>query len=213
MALRLGTENKRQVYMVIGLFGLIAVLGVREIYSGMGTSSTPSSVSSDGVTAQRTSYSSNAHTGGASAVTGAHNSKEAIAQKLGNDGIDVTMHLEALAQSEQVDYSGTGRNIFSPESVPVKIDTPIAPPRPAEAVVVAPPAPVKPAAIELKYLGYSQTEDKVLQAVLVHGEDIFMAKTGDIVSHRYKVGAIQAVSVQVTDLTRNYTQTIAAPPN
>jgi hypothetical protein len=38
---------------------------------------------------------------------------------------------------------------------------------------------------------------------------MFMAKTGDIMFHRFRVGLIQPTSVQVTDLTRNLTQNIA----
>ncbi len=131
-----------------------------------------------------------------------------LARQLGNVAPDISLHLDTLADTELVEYSGMGRNIFSAESEPVHVEAPIAPARPVAATLITPPPPPKPPAIALKYLGYSQTKDSVFQALLVHGDDIFIAKTGEIVSHHYKVGFIQPASVQVTDLTRNITQTL-----
>ena len=64
-----------------------------------------------------------------------------------------------LARSERADYPDAGRDIFSLEAAPVQIETPIAPPR--AAVLPPPPEPSKPPAIDVRYLGYTQTEDKV----------------------------------------------------
>ena len=194
MAIALGTENKRQVQLAVALgIALVAVAGY-EIYSSMGKSPSPSP-------AVRPIANPTLH-----AVTPPVPS----AKKSSRSRLDPVLRIDQLSRSETVEYSGTGRDVFSPVAEPVVIESNLASGRADQ--VVTPPEPVeppKPPSMDLKYLGYTQTKDKTLTALFTHGDDIFMAKTGDIMFHRFRVGVILPASVQVTDLTHNYTQSIS----
>jgi hypothetical protein len=202
MALALGTENKRQVILVVVLFAVVLGAGGWELYRNFSGPSTPARPAAAPAPLRNLPTAANA-------TPAAGNE----AQKLTNGGIDPSLHFDKLAQSEDVEYSGTGRNIFSAESAPISIPKPLASGRPgpggsgAVAQNAPPPAP-KPPAIDLRYFGYSEDKNKILKAFFSHGDDIFMANTGDIVDHRYKVGIIRPASVEVTDLAYNNTQTL-----
>jgi hypothetical protein len=187
MALALGTENKKQVYLLIGLAVVIVAVAAYEL---IGMFSSPSASPVVMRPATTTSPAGPA------------------AAKLSNAGIDPALHLDKLAMSEDVVYSGTGRNIFSAESAPVAIPVPIKSPRIEQPAVAVAPGPPQPPPIDLKYFGYTETKDKTLQAFLTHGDDVFMAKPGDVVDHRYKVLSIMRGNVQITDLAYNNTQTV-----
>jgi hypothetical protein len=207
MALKLGTENKRQVYIASGLFAVVLIGGIYEISTYFGGSPTPTPKPVPAQTA-----TTGNRPGGKPGTQGAD------ALKLTNAGLDPTLHFDKLAESEDVEYEGTGRNIFSADSAPVKIEPQIASARPGPGgpTVVAqnlPPPPPKAPPIDLKYFGYAQARDKSLKAFFVHGEDIFVARTGEIVDHRYKVGAILPASVEVTDLGYNNTETLQMTKN
>jgi hypothetical protein len=211
MALRLGTENKRQVIIVAVLFVVIVIIACYELFGSSGGASTPIPV--------QPAAGANAHPAAATqSATAGQNSQGPEAEKLSNEGLDPTVHFDKLAETEDVEYSGSGRNIFSADSAPATIENLVKGPRATQAAVVVPagPAPYvppKPPAIDLKYFGYTQAKDKTIKAFLIHGEDIFMARTGEIVDHRYRVGAILPASIQITDLGYNNTQSLPLSAN
>jgi len=217
MAMRLGTEKKWQVYLLIGLGVVFVCVGGYELENVFGGSSAPPPAA----TAPRLSSIPPGAAKVTAATTTVSLSGGAQAQKLSNAGIDPALHLDKLALTEGVEYEGTGRSIFSAESAQPVIETPVKSAREQQAaaalaaVNAVPAGPVipKPPAIDLKYFGYTQNKDKSVQAFFVHGEDIFVAHTGEIVDHRYKVGSILPTSVQVTDLGYNNTQSLPYQPN
>ena len=212
MALKLGTENKRQVYLATALITIVVLAGGYELYDNFSTPA-PRPIPIRPVPVQP---APGAQPAAGTPLTTVSLVSGAEAQKLTNDGLDPTLHLERLAESEDVEYAGTGRNIFSADSAPVVIDKPIGPARPLGPIVTLPPQPPGPPKappIDLKYFGYTQARAKSLKAFFVHGDDVFMAKTGEIVDHRYKVGTIAPTNVQVTDLSYNNMQTLTMQPN
>ncbi len=121
MAIPLGTENKRQVYMVAGLFALVAIIGGYELYDNFGGSSAPTTpppvVKPAAQPAAAGAYPASAAT---------PNATSGDAERLTSFDLDPTVHFARLAESEDVEYAGTGRNIFSAESAPAKIEEQVA---------------------------------------------------------------------------------------
>ena len=201
--MKAGTEDKKKIAILAGLLAIIIPAAIWELY-GYFASPTPQ---------PRPAAPAHVATAVQPAATNAPASAAAPeAQRVSGNIIDPTLHLDKLAQSEDVEYAGTGRNIFSAESAPpVTIPQPITDGRNQAGVTPPPQPPPPPQAppIDMKYFGYSQSKDKsTIRAFLVHGEDIFMARAGEVVDHRYKIGNISPGSVQVTDLSYNNTQNL-----
>lgn len=200
--MNLGTGDRKQTILAVAL-GTIAIGACfyiyEELFATAGATPPPPPVTASTATAPRASA------GGASAPPA-----RAVATTL-----DPTLHMQAMLVSEQVTYSGVGRNIFSLQSAPpVTIPQPIqgARPLPVPAPVPCPPncpPPPPPPPIDLKFFGVATSPGSgARQACLLHGEDVYLASAGDVVLRRYKVLSVDAKSIRVQDLQTNSTQTL-----
>jgi hypothetical protein len=206
MALKIGSEDKKKVMIAAGLGVVVLILVIYNVAGLFTGSTTPAPVSAPAsavatapattvapATPQRVIPSSHAHE--ATKITGSVAS------------LDPTLHPELMAQAESLKYTGKGRNIFSLFSTPV-IEVAKAPIRPQSVVPQAPPGPPPPPPIDLKFFGYAGQQAGPKQAFLLHGDDVFIAKEGDVVDHHYRVVKIAPFSVQVEDIPYRNTQTL-----
>jgi len=125
--------------------------------------------------------------------------------------LDPTLHMDAMMVTESVEYSGSGRNIFSAASAPIAIPAAQAPPRPIQVAQTAPPQPTgppPPPPIDLTFFGVTTSANGTRQACLLHQDNVYLAYAGDIVLRRYKVIAVDAKSIQVEDMQNNNRQTL-----
>ena len=176
--MKLGTENKKKTALAIVLLIAAAVLIVYQF-----TGSEPVQV------AGTTPTSGAAKAGAKPRVMLAHS-------------LDPTLRFDLLKASEDVTYKGNGRNIFSSAAPPPDIPAPVTP------VVQGPPPTPPPPRIDLKFYGFEGGKTGSKRIFLLKGEDIFLAKEGDIVDRRYKILHVGANSVEVQDVLTNNTQTI-----
>jgi hypothetical protein len=125
--------------------------------------------------------------------------------------LDPTLRKDLLKRSEETTYKGNGRNIFSAEAALPDLEKPKLP------VVVEkheptgpqpPPPPPAPPPIPLKFYGFANRPGQPKSIFLSSGEDVFIAKEGDIVNRRYKVVKIGNNSVEMEDVVDNHHQQI-----
>jgi hypothetical protein len=120
--------------------------------------------------------------------------------------LDPRLKLDLLRASEQIVYSGAGRNIFAetqeilPRTTTTVIRTP--PPTPQQQVAQGPPP------INLKFFGFASRPGEAKQIFLADGDDVFIARQGDVVDRRYKVVEIRSTEVVIQDVLNNNTQRI-----
>ena len=203
MALKVGTEDKKKVYLASGLGLVMLILLVRFLWQNFAPSSAPVAPPPTVVTAPRPA----APTASAEGSSTASPYARTAVKVSGLAALDPTLHPEIMRQAESLAYTGNGRNIFSQFSAPPVIPKPIAPIRNAN-VDTGPPPPPPPPPITLGFYGYAAEKTGQNQVFLLHGDDIFIASEGDVVDRRYRVVKIGTASVQVEDIPYHNTQTL-----
>lgn len=182
--MKLGTENKRKT-IIAGVLVIVAIVLLVHAFSPGGDD--------------------NAATTPTPASTAAKNKNRKPARTMVlAHSLDPTLRFDLLKSSEDVTYKGNGRNIFSSQAPPPEIPQPVKNP----VVDNTPPPPPPPPPSGLKFYGFAGPKNGMKRVFLLKGEDIFLAKEGDIVDRRYKIVRVGTGSVEVEDVLTNHTETL-----
>jgi hypothetical protein len=205
-----GSEDRKKIAAMIGFALIAAALVYFEYFytAAPATTAPVAATQASAASANSTAPTGNPPSGSAAKPLGTTSA-----------ALDPTLHMEAMLVTESLEYSGSGRNIFSANSAPppVVIQKPLASARitgPARVVVPCPPncppppPPPPPPPIDLKFFGIETASDGTRQAFLLHDDSVFLASPGDVVLRRYRVVSIEAKSVQVEDMQYKNTQTL-----
>jgi hypothetical protein len=190
--MKVGAENKKVLVaaVVSAVLALVFVVrGVMQLSAAPPAAPATSNAAQQGPQARR--------------VRGA-----AQAQLPKTNPLDPTLRLDLLKSSEDVEYKGSGRNIFAAAAEPI--------PQPKAPVIVKGPPPMQcpgdPACpkppIPLKFYGFANKPGEPKKIFLSSGEDVFVAAEGEIVNRRYRVLHIGVNSVEIEDVLQNNRQTI-----
>ena len=188
--MKLGTENKTKTAIAAGLLLVAGFAVYNGLSSGNDSSPTPTATTAATPTSGAAKPPSK---------TGARKTGPVmLAQSL-----DPTLRVDLLKTSEDVTYKGSGRDIFQNQPEPPPI-----PKENTKVIDTGPPPPPPPPPIPLKFYGFSGTKSGPKEVFLSKGDDIFIAKEGQIVDRRYKILKIGPNSVEVEDVLTNNRQTL-----
>ncbi len=214
--MRTGAENRKKT-IAAGALGAVALVCIFIIYNSLfgGTSTPPPTVAPINTPAHATrAAAAPTQATAQTPANAAHTSMPGVdAVKLASTSasLDPTLDEAAMHRTENLVYSGTGRNIFSLTYTPPPPPMPSKVPSPRPKPIVLPPAPVgppPPPPINLKFFGTAKRANGPLQAFLLQGDNVYLASAGEIVAHKYKIVSINLNSIQVEDLQYNNTQTL-----
>jgi hypothetical protein len=187
---KLGTENKTKVAVAAVLMVLAVGYILYELLGSGSISSPPTATSTAATTA-------------APAAARTAKGKKAAAPR----SLDPTLRYDLLKASEDTKYEGNGRNVFRAEA---EIPQPVANPNIDEAMEKAqqPQGPPPPPPITLKFFGFANRPGEPKRIFLSQGDDVFIAREGDVIDRRYRIVHINPTSVEVEDVLNNNHQNI-----
>ncbi len=181
--MRVGTENKKELVLAL-ILAVVALYFILRAFSG-----------SPATTATTTTDTTQTAKGGKDTGVLARN-------------LDPTLRLDLLKSSSDVRYTGKGRNIFESQAeIPKPVEDPRRP-KPNPTPQPQPYTPPPPPPINLKFFGFANHNGEQPSVFLSEGDNVFIAKQGDIVNRRYRVVRITPRSIEVEDVLNNNRQTI-----
>ncbi len=198
--MKLGAENRTKLGAMVVLL-VMAIVSVWHWMSGSAPSSAASPNTSAGAgpattTAPRSTGIPRAFT----KKRNANRNNQVVAS------LDPTLRFDLLRSSESREYTGGKRNIFETEAIVIPAPLPPTPrPQPGPPVATQPPPPPP---INLKFYGFASKAGETKQIFLLSGDDVFLAREGEIVNRRYRVVHITNNSVEIEDVLNNNRQTI-----
>jgi len=190
--MKIGTEDKKKLYAMVGLFAVAMLLLLRALLTSGAPASTVAA-SANPTPANRLE----------TAPVPGGKSKP-------NLPLDPTLRTDLLKNSEEAAYKGTGRNIF--EDTPPPIEAPKRPVFVAKPEPLPPPPPPPPPPIPLKFYGFANKPGQAKAIFLANGDDIFIGHEGEIVNRRYKIIRIHPTQVEIEDVLNNNRQSIPLTP-
>lgn len=185
--MKVGSENRNKTIIAVVLLVIAGAVLANAFFGGGGTGSSSTPPTAAGTQAT-------------TAVPSRKGKKLAAPRSL-----DPTLRYDWLKASEDKKYEGNSRNIFRAEADIPKPVAPVADQRPAEPVPQGSPPPPP---INLKFFGFANNAGEPKKIFLSQGEDVFIAREGDIVDRRYRVVHISPTSVEIEDVLNNNRQSI-----
>jgi hypothetical protein len=236
--MKLGVENKKQVYVLVGLGVLAAYMVYSQLLSGPSSTPAPSTTARDTVAIPEKAAAPDISRATEAVAKPKNVSKEfhpVLRSKKKEDRPVITgdpsLRLDLLTKVMKVPQAGASRDLFQIQRTPPvtasaslpkgpepKVFVPAGPrtpPPPPGPPPPAPPPPVEP--IPLRYYGYSALHpDGSRTAYFLtpgpDGEEIVEAKEGTVVKGRYRIVQIGLDRVMVEDTLKNRRQAINIDP-